>query len=673
MSHSTDDNVICTQQDENQHTSDESSSTEDIPSLTKALSDVKKKKKKIKKKIQKKLFQSHKNALPDDKLGNADSYQEENSNKSVAILLEETKDLISQQRFAEASRHLIDLEHKVYNNTEDEDRDADTLKKEQADVELTYEILYKEVITTLNDMLNIAQTNSSLLENAVNTIVQEEQEDENCAKDQEGHMSASPSRPRKWKEKFLTSLNRIVITRLSEDPCLISGNERLTSFAQHFNCVGRKVKQDLITVVTHVKKCFPQDYDICNVFARFLHDHFSSQMTNITDFILQKKDIHCILCWVLNIYPNDILNNPILVNDVHGNALGKLLPESKTQELEAEYVYEEMHDVIIWLQKSLSIEEDRWIKGNLPEQLDGCYHSELPIDVLQNFYGARDRAKEIKPKLEETMSQCLLAEFSQFLERYKKSLDEFKEKCSHQENYIPVIIANINNCFQFRKYLEQCSADSNMEDKRISLKILNNIEENGLKLLESLLSQKLKQHYKKLVKDKWLHGSESMDNILTSTDDYLLDIKGLKESYFQNLLRKIHLNIVVEYIHRLMKKKVSFKSPVQQQEMADEIMQHASEIKCLFEKYGSKETFLYEALLKLSEVIRLQDVSAIQIEVACLANVYRDIRKEHVTAILYIKANLSRSAEKSILKILNVSKEAVSSDTQELFSHIAVS
>ncbi|XP_043930459.1 uncharacterized protein LOC122804576 [Protopterus annectens] len=124
MSHSTDDNVICTQQDENQHTSDESSSTEEsstcetrswtpqnigsspektinipnsdkrsslllgVPSLTKALSDVKKKKKKIKKKIQKKLFQSHKNALPDDKLGNADSYQEENSNKSVAILLE---------------------------------------------------------------------------------------------------------------------------------------------------------------------------------------------------------------------------------------------------------------------------------------------------------------------------------------------------------------------------------------------------------------------------------------------------------------------------------------------------------------------------------------------------------------------------------------------------------
>uniref|UniRef100_A0A672UHE1 Uncharacterized protein n=1 Tax=Strigops habroptila TaxID=2489341 RepID=A0A672UHE1_STRHB len=87
---------------------------------------------------------------------------------------------------------------------------------------------------------------------------------------------------------------------------------------------------------------------------------------------------------------------------------------------------------------------------------------------------------------------------------------------------------------------------------------------------------------------------------------------------------------------------------------------------------GSQATWLNSALPKLAEIIRLQDLGAVKIEVATLATMYPDIRKRHLEAFLYIKANLSRSELKSILGYLADSTASLLPKAP-LFSDINVS
>lgn len=140
----------------------------------------------------------------------------------------------------------------------------------------------------------------------------------------------------------------------------------------------------------------------------------------------------------------------------------------------------------------------------------------------------------------------------------------------------------------------------------------------------------------------------------------------------QAIVEKIHARLVKEYIVRLLKRKVSLKTPTQQQTLAQHISKNAADLEAFCTSNGSQATWLNSALPKLAEIIRLQDLGAIKIEVATLATSYPDIRKRHLEAFLHIKANLSRSELKSILGYL-ADSTASTQPRAPLFSNINVS
>nr|KAF6487998.1 TNF alpha induced protein 2 [Rousettus aegyptiacus] len=86
---------------------------------------------------------------------------------------------------------------------------------------------------------------------------------------------------------------------------------------------------------------------------------------------------------------------------------------------------------------------------------------------------------------------------------------------------------------------------------------------------------------------------------------------------------------------------------------------------------GSSAAWLHQALPTLAEIIRLQDPSAIKIEVATYATCYPDFSKGHLSAILSIKGNLSNSDVKSIRSILDVNM-GVREPVKSLFSLIKI-
>ncbi|MGH0182906.1 UNVERIFIED_CONTAM: hypothetical protein FKN15_010695 [Acipenser sinensis] len=90
------------------------------------------------------------------------------------------------------------------------------------------------------------------------------------------------------------------------------------------------------------------------------------------------------------------------------------------------------------------------MEGETPEQMDGFYHSEIAIDVIQCIVGAVKEAKEVLDEEFGNMMHVVMWALQELLERYKKTLEDFIKDKEKHKNCAAVIKANMFNCKQFR-------------------------------------------------------------------------------------------------------------------------------------------------------------------------------------------------------------------------------
>lgn len=67
--------------------------------------------------------------------------------------------------------------------------------------------------------------------------------------------------------------------------------------------MGKRVKDDLLTVARSVKECYPPEMDILNVYAGLYRQSFSAQLTELAASGLQADDCSYLLFWVNHFYP----------------------------------------------------------------------------------------------------------------------------------------------------------------------------------------------------------------------------------------------------------------------------------------------------------------------------------------------------------------------------------
>uniref|UniRef100_A0A8B9FHT2 TNF alpha induced protein 2 n=1 Tax=Amazona collaria TaxID=241587 RepID=A0A8B9FHT2_9PSIT len=334
------------------------------------------------------------------------------------------------------------------------------------------------------------------------------------------------------------------------------------------------MKEDLIVVVKYIKQLYPPEFNVFSIYAELYHNYFASQTKKSAESHLEDKDVYLLLSWVHNFYPK---KDHILAEELEKVKLGSLLPSSLSKELENKYLEREEATIKNLLSRCLDKEIQRWKEEEEPEKFNGHFQSELlgifVIQVIQIYI----RNKQFHPAWHALI--CLSP--SHLPCSYKDAFEDFKEKSKKHRYYKPILIASVNNCWNFRYSREA-------------------------------------------------------------------------------------------YIVRLLKRKVSLKGTAQQQNLAQHISKNAADLEAFCTSNGSQATWLNSALPKLAEIIRLQDLGAIKIEVATLATTYPDIRKRHLEAFLYIKANLSRSELKSILGYLADSTASLVPKAP-LFSDINVS
>ncbi|KAJ6661878.1 hypothetical protein lerEdw1_013049 [Lerista edwardsae] len=567
------------------------------------------------------------------------------------VTVDQIKELITSQKFSEAGQHLIIMERESYSDSGSKSEEERT--RAQQETEELYELLKLGVLGVIHSSIITAPTKPALLKNAVETIHEQVKEDEMF---QASSTAGSGCRPRKWKHDWRSMVKASVAGRMREPP--LDQRNGLSTTAHCFLHMGKTMKSDLITVVQHIKCLYPPDFRVCSTYAEFYHQFFSGQLEAIAQFELGNRDTLLLLTWVRNFYPNEIKNHPVLVNELNESSLETLLPEEQVQKLEERYLTNEADSIKHLLARCLQMEVARWAQGREPEKLGGHFHSELPIDALQAIDGGRKRAKEITPDLGTRMTTLLMDELFTFLQSYKKELETFIRDNKQHQHFEATIVANINNCYSFRAHTEESTAGTSALDdiKRKVFATLNDIQSIGFNVLLHGLFQKLQPLFKRFTQKKTF--TDIMDDILTIISSHTAMFKALKDPFRQAIMEKIHLHLVREYIARLMRKKVSLKSPDLQNDLSELIRGHASALRMFCTAHGSKAAWLDSALPSLAEIVRLQDINAIMLEVGGLASKYPDINKKHLRAILYIKDNLSSSELSSILSVLDINVNA---------------
>uniref|UniRef100_A0A2R9A070 Tumor necrosis factor alpha-induced protein 2 n=1 Tax=Pan paniscus TaxID=9597 RepID=A0A2R9A070_PANPA len=434
--------------------------------------------------------------------------------------------------------------------------------------------------------------------------------------------------------------------------------------------LGRTMKEDLEAVVERLKPLFPAEFGVVAAYAESYHQHFAAHLAAVAQFELCERDTYMLLLWVQNLYPNDIINSPKLVGELQGMGLGSLLPPRQIRLLEATFLSSEAANVRELMDRALELEARRWAEDVPPQRLDGYCHSELAIDIIQITSQAQAKAESITLDLGSQIKRVLLVELPAFLRSYQRAFNEFLERGKQLTNYRANVIANINNCLSFRMSMEQ---NWQVPQDTLSLLLgpLGELKSHGFDTLLQNLHEDLKPLFKRFTHTRWAAPVETLENIIATVDTRLPEFSELQGCFREELMEALHLHLVKEYIIQLSKGRLVLKTAEQQQQLAGYILANADTIQHFCTQHGSPATWLQPALPTLAEIIRLQDPSAIKIEVATYATCYPDFSKGHLSAILAIKGNLSNSEVKRIRSILDVSMGA-QEPSRPLFSLIKV-
>uniref|UniRef100_A0A3P9AZZ6 Exocyst complex component Sec6 n=1 Tax=Maylandia zebra TaxID=106582 RepID=A0A3P9AZZ6_9CICH len=304
-------------------------------------------------------------------------------------------------------------------------------------------------------------------------------------------------------------------------------------------------------------------------------------------------------------------------------------------------------DLMIFIDRVLDEAKKEWDQGKEPTRDDGCYASPVAYDVIQVELLQQLDIKE--------------AEINTFIKYQKFHEDVIKQNKRHSKAFIK---ANLSCVEQFR-YVSDPKHDLFPENVRENcLQVLTEMKQSAHTYLLT------SPHYQKVGTSDWLK-KNTFEKLLNSTEDQLQELQGSSQSSYQELIGRLQQEVTVEYVQRLLKGEVKLKDSNQQQKAYETVQENGER---LHELFGSKQDWLKEILTKIAEVLKLQDIPAIQMQIVSLGSAYPDLSEKHLSALLKLKANLSKVDKKTIkTTVLDILKEShTNAETRAFFSKVEV-
>lgn len=205
--------------------------------------------------------------------------------------------------------------------------------------------------------------------------------------------------------------------------------------------------------------------------------------------------------------------------------------------------------------------------------------------------------------------------------------------------------------------------------KESCLESLDALRDYGYCHLTSGICSKLKSQVCGLWTEQWLNGSGSVvDSLLKFLDEELEQLSDLKPSCFQWILGRLHRDVALRYYTNLLK--TMRRSQDQQMTGATRMKEDIDKMNDFFiegatqgphcaslpqgssaqhcETKDSGSQWVTKILSHVSEVLKLKDPNAVQLELGALVQFCPDLRSWDVCRLLMLKAGFSSSLIRSI-------------------------
>uniref|UniRef100_A0A673L7A5 Tumor necrosis factor, alpha-induced protein 2b n=1 Tax=Sinocyclocheilus rhinocerous TaxID=307959 RepID=A0A673L7A5_9TELE len=503
-------------------------------------------------------------------------------------------------RFVDAGKQLITREDRLFELKQDGIGSKMKLVEEEEDSEARlakdYEDWMESVMQTLENSLDLQSLEEQeLLKGAVQAILQEEEQDMRWKGFQE---KERPSwRPRRCKQNHEALLERLVQRRMEEAQS-DSSVEIHSSLQQSIICNAKRLKEDLLKVVTWVSSCYPEQENVCQFYATLYHKTFSARLREVAEYTLCDKDCILLLQWVNQDYPNKIVKN---------------LKILKTQRLT---------ELSTCLHKILDREETAWKEGELPQLRDQVYCCDQAIDIIEVI-------KKGKICTSKYFTQIIIIN-SVPSHSYKTFHDKVMR--SRQTNTEAVLMVNLSCLIQCR-CMDYITKNAHLFPE--------DIKTDCLSLLATM--------------------TESSHCYFTSNMHRELKVKAtFCYFHYYELLGGMHKEFLAEYVRKMMKQKIKLSNKAQQQMAASSLCINSECIHTYFTAAGSNLDWLKDILPNLAGLLQLQDPDSIKLELVTLMKLYPDLSERHISAWLRLKGNLSPSDLKMILKSVTCSQNQFS-------------
>ncbi|XP_034531833.1 tumor necrosis factor alpha-induced protein 2-like isoform X2 [Notolabrus celidotus] len=584
--------------------------------------------------------------------------------KTVVLTLEEILQAEDVQHLCEASQQLIQREERLYG----EQKETYSLthhSEEENKLDGYYKNLKGLVQKTLRLSLSPGELSVEALASAVKAINQEVDQDEQW---KTRDKSSPPWRQDDWKKLHDSTLCSLVEGLMDNPSTPPPDNAETSTFQADVNSMGRQLKDDLLWVVGVVKICYTPEQDICNFYAGLYHQTFSSRLRKIADFGLGDKDCTFLLRWVNEYYPQ-ILQKPELACEINAEVMGKLLSEELLKPLEEQYLSKQQEELKTYISRVLKEAEQKWRQGEEPTREDGCFVSHVAYDIIQLLNGMVSSAGTIVGDPHKAQSiTCPLKDLMQSFQTFHNNIIKQNKPSSR-----PFIKANLGCIKQFMEVLNKKGHLFQEDVRRICLQVLTDMRETAHLYLLKPVHEGLRPYYSQLGTSDWLNEPVVFRNLLDGVEKELEDLQGAVQSCHQELIGQLHQEVTVEYLRRLLKGKVKLKDKQQQHKAYQRIKSNTESLQDFFGKMGSNEDWLNEILTKVAEVLKLQELPAIQMEVVSLGTAFPDLSERHVSALLKLKTNISKANRRMVKETLSDNlKELDAVASRPFFSKIQV-
>ncbi|XP_074548372.1 tumor necrosis factor alpha-induced protein 2-like [Halichoeres trimaculatus] len=568
------------------------------------------------------------------------------------------------QHLCEASQQMIQREERLFGDQ----METDSLTQQSKEVDqlaVDYKNLKGLVLRILRLSLSPGEVSEEALVSAVKAIHQEVDQDLQWERRER---SSPPWRQGDWKELHDSTLRSLVEDRL--DNPLTPPPDQLgnSSFQRDVNSMGRQLKEDLLTVVSVVKRCYPPEQDICNFYAVLYHHAFSSRLRKIADFGLEDKDCTFLLRWTNEYYPQ-ILQKPELVTEINSEVMGKLLNQELLEPLEEQYLSKQQEELNTYISRVLEEAEQKWRQGEEPAREDGCYVSDVAYDIIQLINGMVSSAGTIVG--DQQKAQIITCKLKDLMQSFKTFHNNVMKQ--NKANSRPFVKANLGSIRQFMEVLDKKHHLFQEDVQRNCLQVLTHMKEAAHLYLLKPVHEGLRPKYTKLGTSDWLSKPVVFEDLMDGMEREIQDLQGAVESCQQELVGQLHQEVTVEYLRRLLKGKVKLKDKEQQHKAYQTITSNTERLQELFGKMGSQEDWLREILIKVAEVLKLQELPSIQVEVVSLGTAFPDLSEKHVSALLKLKSNISKTNRRMVKETLTDSlKDLDAVAARPFFSKVQV-